>query len=72
MKLLSLKATFVTVDALNCRRAIAPQIIDKGGDYAFALKGNRGAPHTDVAVFRDDPLTKATTEHTTGGRSWPH
>ena len=62
---MSLKGTIVTVDALNCQRAIAQQIIDQGGDYAFALKGNQGTLHTDVAVFLDDPLTKATTEHTT-------
>jgi predicted transposase YbfD/YdcC len=37
---LSLKGTIVTVDALNCQRAIAQQIVDQGGDYAFALKGN--------------------------------
>jgi len=42
LKLLSLEGTIVTVDALNCQRAIAQQIIDQGGDYAFALKGNRG------------------------------
>ena len=65
LKLLSLKDTIVTVDALNCQRAIAQQIVDQGGAYAFALKGNQGTLHTDVAVFLDDPLTKATTEHTT-------
>jgi predicted transposase YbfD/YdcC len=27
------------VDALNCQRAIAQQIVDQGGDYALALKG---------------------------------
>ena len=64
LKLLSLKGTIVTVDALNCQRAIAQQIINQGGDYAFALKGNQGTLHTDVSVFLDDPLTKATTEHT--------
>jgi len=42
LKLLSLKGTIVTVDALNCQRAIASKIIDQGGDYAFALKGNQG------------------------------
>ena len=45
LKLLSLKGTIVTVDALNCQRAIAQQIIDQGGDYAFALKGNQGTLH---------------------------
>jgi len=65
LKLLSLKGTIVTVDALNCQRAIASQIIDQGGDYAFALKGNQGTLHEDASVFLDDPLTKATTAHTT-------
>jgi hypothetical protein len=46
LKLLSLKGTIVTVDALNCQRAIAQQIIDQGGDYAFALKGNQGTLHS--------------------------
>ena len=65
LKLLSLEGTIVTVDALNCQRAIAQQIIDQGGDYAFALKGNQGTLHDDVGTFLDDPLTKATTEHST-------
>ena len=39
LKMLSLNGTIVTVDALNCQRAIARQIVDQGGDYALALKG---------------------------------
>ena len=67
LKLLSLKEAVVTVDALRLFSARSPQAesVDQGGDYAFALKGNQGTLHTDVAVFLDDPLTKATTEHTT-------
>src|SRR5664279_5010418 len=65
LEMLTLKGTIVTADALNCQRAIAQQIIDQGGDYAFALKGNQGTLYEDVRVFLDDPLTKATTEHTT-------
>jgi hypothetical protein len=38
LKMLSLKDAIVTVDALNCQRAIAQQIIHQGGDYALALK----------------------------------
>ena len=38
LAMLSLKGTIVTVDALNCQRAIAQQIVDQGGDYALALK----------------------------------
>jgi predicted transposase YbfD/YdcC len=65
LSLLSLKGTIVTVDALNCQRAIAQQIIDQGGDYAFALKGNQGTMYDDVRVFLDDPLTMPTTRHST-------
>lgn len=65
LKLLSLEGSIVTVDALNCQRAIAQQIIDQGGDYAFALKGNQGTMHEDVGMFLDDPLTKAASLPTT-------
>jgi predicted transposase YbfD/YdcC len=61
LKLLSLKGAIVTVDALNCQRAIAQQIIDQGGDYAFALKGNQGTLYEDVCVFLDDPLSEVST-----------
>jgi predicted transposase YbfD/YdcC len=65
LKMLSLKGTVVTVDALNCQRAIAQQIIDQGGDYAFALKGNQGTMHADVVTFLDDPDRKASDTVTT-------
>ena len=37
LKMLSLNNTIVTVEALNCQRSIASQIIEQGGDYALAL-----------------------------------
>ena len=49
------KGCIVTVDALNCQRNIARQIVDQGGDYALALKGNQGTLHDDVRRFLDDP-----------------
>ena len=55
----------MTVDALNCQRAIARQIIDQGGDYALALKGNQGTLHDDVRMFLDDPATEAIAVKTT-------
>src|ERR1700742_2974561 len=61
LEMLSLKGTIVTADALNCQRAIAQQIVDQGGDYALALKGNQGTLHDDVRTYLDDPATKATT-----------
>jgi predicted transposase YbfD/YdcC len=65
LEMLSLKGCIVTVDALNCQRDIARQIVDQGGDYALALKGNQGTLHDDVSRFLDDPATQAVTVHTT-------
>ncbi len=50
LEMLTLKGTIVTADALNCQRAIAQQIVDQGGDYALALKGNQETLHLLAAV----------------------
>jgi predicted transposase YbfD/YdcC len=60
LAMLKLKGTIVTADALNCQRAIAQQIVEQGGDYALALKGNQGTLHRDVAMYLDDPASKMT------------
>jgi predicted transposase YbfD/YdcC len=65
LKMLSLKDTVVTVDALNRQRAIAQQIIDQGGDYALALKGNQATLYRDVSLFLDDPGREASDTDTT-------
>ena len=67
LKLLTLKDTIVTVDALNCQRNIAQQIKDQGGNYVFALKGNQGTLHEDVSVFLDDPEISCISNKTTDG-----
>ena len=61
LAMLSLKGTIVTADALNCQRQIAQQIVDQGGDYALALKGNQGTLHDAVRLFLDDPKCGAST-----------
>ena len=55
LEMLSLKGAIVTADAMNCQRDIAQQVVDQGGDYVLALKGNQGTLHADVALFLDDP-----------------
>ena len=65
LRMLSLKGTIVTADALNCQRAIAQQIVDQGGDYALALKGNQGTLHGDVVLFLEDPERPAGESHET-------
>jgi predicted transposase YbfD/YdcC len=61
LEMLALKGTIVTVDALNCQREIAQQIVDQGGDYALALKGNQGTLHDDVVTYLNDPASKTVT-----------
>ena len=57
LAMLSRGGSFVTVNALNCQRSIARQIVDQGDDYALALKGNPGSLHADIPDFLDDPAT---------------
>jgi predicted transposase YbfD/YdcC len=67
LELLTLKGTIVTVDALNCQRTIAQKIIDQGGDYVFALKGNQGTLHDDVRLFLNDPDNGCVSHSVTDG-----
>src|ERR1700677_834965 len=61
LRMLTLKGTIVTTDALNCQRTIAAQIVEQEGDYALALKGNQGTLDDDVVLLLDDPETKSAT-----------
>ena len=65
LEMLSLKGCIVTADAMSCQRAIAAQVIEQGGDYVLALKGNQGSLHDDVRTFLDDPERPAEARHTT-------
>ena len=38
---LMLRGCIVTIDAMGCQKAIAEKIVDRGGDYVLALKGNQ-------------------------------
>jgi predicted transposase YbfD/YdcC len=65
LELLSLKGCIVTADALNCQRTIAAKVVERGGDYVLALKGNQGSLHDDVRRFLDDPERRAESSHRT-------
>jgi|LakMenE18May11ns_1017448.scaffolds.fasta_scaffold9766222_1 predicted transposase YbfD/YdcC len=51
LKVLNLKGTVVTTDAMGCQKEIAKQIIDNEADYLLALKGNQGFFYKDVVQF---------------------
>ena len=55
LAMLSLKGCRVTADAMSCQRAICTRIVEQGGDYAIAPKGNQGSLHDDVRRFLEDP-----------------
>ena len=65
LDMLAIEGAIVTIDAMGCQRAIAQQIVDQGGDYVLALKGNQGTLHEDVRLFLDDPKTPVQTAPTT-------
>ena len=58
LDLLDLKGHIVTIDAMGTQKAIAKQIIDQGGDYILALKGNQGTLNEDVRLFLETELKK--------------
>jgi predicted transposase YbfD/YdcC len=41
----------ITIDAAGCQREVAEKIIDGGGDYILALKGNQGTLHREVQDY---------------------
>jgi predicted transposase YbfD/YdcC len=48
LELLDIRDCVITVDALNCQKEIAEQIISQGADYVFALKGNHSLLYDEV------------------------
>ena len=41
MRLVDIKGTIITIDAMGTQKAIAQQIVESGADYVLALKGNQ-------------------------------
>jgi len=46
--LIDLKGKIVTADALHCNRRMVSTIVEKGGDYCIALKGNQASLLSDA------------------------
>ncbi len=64
LKLLQLKGSIVTIDAMGTQRDIAKAIIDKGADYVLALKGNQGRLSEEVRTLFAQPLPSGFVEQT--------
>jgi predicted transposase YbfD/YdcC len=59
LDMLNLKGAIVSIDAMGAQKEIARRIVDKGGDYVLALKGNQTSLHEDAALFFADPICAA-------------
>lgn len=51
LALLDVKGCIVTVDALNTQKELAKTIVERGGEYVFALKGNHAWLYEDVPTY---------------------
>ena len=77
LKLVDIRGAIITIDAMGTQTAIAKQIVESGGDYVLALKGNQGTLY-EAAVdyveeqmkndFADVKVRRHTTTETAHGR----
>jgi len=58
LKRIDLKNAIVTCDALNTQIKVVKTVIEQGGDYVMALKGNHKTLMSDVVDYFDDETTK--------------
>jgi predicted transposase YbfD/YdcC len=56
LRLVDLKGAIITIDAIGTQKAIAAQIIEGGGDYVLALKGNQETLHQAIIAHIDEQL----------------
>jgi predicted transposase YbfD/YdcC len=69
LQVLEIKGCIVTIDAMGCQKDIATQIIDKGADYVFGLKGNQSSTlgavemHFDTTKIVPETLTTTDGDH---------
>ncbi|MHB9037423.1 MAG: ISAs1 family transposase [Armatimonadota bacterium] len=56
LKMMDIKGSVVTADALNCQKEIAKQVVDQGGDYVLALKGNHQLLYDDTKLLFEDAI----------------
>jgi predicted transposase YbfD/YdcC len=58
LKLLDLKGSIVSFDALNTQRGTVAVVVGQGGGYVAALKGNQPELHSEVSSFFTPALLK--------------
>lgn len=77
LKIIDIKESIVTIDAMGCQKSIAHDIRERGGHYLIALKGNQGNLHAEAenffaqaraADYEDTGCSRATTADKGHGR----
>ena len=56
LKLVDLRGAIITIDAMGTGRALAKDIVDGGGDYVLALKGNQETLHEAVVAYVNEQM----------------
>lgn len=56
LELLEISGCLVTIDAMGCQTEIAGKILERGGDYVLAVKGNQPTLHEGIVEFFEDHL----------------
>ncbi len=54
LDLLFVKGALVTIDAMGCQVAIVEKIVERGGDFMIAVKGNQETLYEDLGVAFHD------------------
>jgi predicted transposase YbfD/YdcC len=57
LRMVDIKGSVITADALNCQKHIAEQIVDRGADYVLALKGNHHDLFENVKLYFETSLS---------------
>jgi predicted transposase YbfD/YdcC len=66
LRRIELNGALVTIDAMGTQTAIAPTILDGGGDYVLALKENWPATYAEVEqIFARPPAELTIQRHQT-------
>lgn len=56
LRLIDIKGSIITIDAMGTQKAIAEQIVDAKADYVLALKGNQESLHDAVIEYLQEQL----------------
>lgn len=56
LRLVDIKGTIITIDAMGTQKAIAAQIVSQEADYILALKGNQETLHNAVIDYIDQQI----------------